>query len=387
MDDRKKNGIKPEFWGSVYWEHWKTMSIVLNNFSPELENFVRFVMQMPKDIVPCLPCRKGAKVISSSSEYNLEVFLQAKCLPEYVNLFHEAVNHKLGKPLYGHPPRQSLLRYLGQKESPITTGTLDICDPDHPDYSVEEDFKPLTLENCFGGGDKSPPCPPFEGGRIPPLTPRERGEPPLSPREASGMSGSESKGFRRDVPRFNESSSRGGKGGIHPPLFWSWIRSIAFNFPADIRLDDYWNGDLEHKFTYPDGSDQQMELQRRLNSYITFFDLLNNFIDRGSDLYRRWSKAYILNTPTPMTFASRTQLLGWIFKMHKACGYRFPCHTCTDTSATTTGGSDHDAQAVLEQEQTFVEMVEQLHFTRSLAVKEGGITRSIAPLSPPATNK
>jgi hypothetical protein len=314
-DDRDKNGIKPQMFGRRMWIMWEKMAMIMNNYSSEMINFVDFMMLMYRALVQCTICRRGYKTISSKPQFDPKIAVRAHCLPEGVHLIHEAVNHKLDKPLYGHPPRQSVLAALGQKESRLTTPystSSDLCG------TFGEEFKPMTMEDCFG-------------------------------------------------PRCEGDSSTRGTAVDSTPLFWAWIRSIAFNFSSGIRLDDYWDGKIEHQFTYPDGSDEQKELKERLNIYITFFDLLMNFIDRRSELSKRWIQAYFLNTPTPMTFASRTKLLVWIYQMHKACGYEFPCYTCTTTTSGT-GDDESKAIKILQGEQTFIEMLEQLHPTRSLAV-------------------
>lgn len=123
--------------------------------------------------------------------------------------------------------------------------------------------------------------------------------------------------------------------------FWLWIHTIAFNFPADIQFIDYWNDPLEkHKFTFPDDSVQAKELKKRLKTYILFFDLLKNFIDRRTPLFQKWVNAYFQYTPTPFTFSCRTQLLSWIHKMQQACEFN--------------------------ANESFVDMLEELHPTRAL---------------------
>lgn len=109
--------------------------------------------------------------------------------------------------------------------------------------------------------------------------------------------------------------------GLNPILFWAWLQMIAFNFPSDIQIADYWSGSANGPFTFPNDSEQAIELRHRLKTYILFFDLLKNFINRDNPLYTKWTKAYIQNTPTPYTFSNRTNLLEWLFTVQHCAGY------------------------------------------------------------------
>lgn len=147
--------------------------------------------------------------------------------------------------------------------------------------------------------------------------------------------------------------------------FWKWIENIAFNYPADIQLLDYTYGAYDMKGTgansassdgasastigasaqiskYAISSPEDVELRRRMKTYILFFDLLKNFIRPSEPLFEKWLNAYFQNPPTPYTFSNRTQLLKWIYEMKKLSGFTRP-------------------------EESFACMVEYLHPTRSTA--------------------
>ena len=129
-------------------------------------------------------------------------------------------------------------------------------------------------------------------------------------------------------------------------MFWGWIIYLAFNFPADINFTDYWNGISTSPFgSYTQNSKEGVELTKRLKAYVTFFDLIKNFLPRDSKLLDNWIQAYTNRTPTLITFSSKTKLLAWVFEMARECHMKF------DTAPKTTD--------------SLISFLNQLHPTRS----------------------
>lgn len=239
-DDKVKNGIKTYLWGESYWKNYQFSSNRLNQFHEEtFRDFAKFFILSPRDLAPCLNCRRGFRQYIQLPEFDIEVFLNTRSLDKFTYLLHNKVNHKLN----------------------VETKKYSIVDESLKTISTDEAYV-----NCF----------------------------------------------------------------------WLWIEMIAFNYPADI---DLLNRDFEGISKFEIGSSEDKELRQRMKTYILFFDLLKNYIDRNSPLHLRWTSAYFILTPSRFTFSSRTQLLKWIFEMQNLSGYN--------------------------RHRSFITMMEQLHPCRS----------------------
>jgi hypothetical protein len=102
--------------------------------------------------------------------------------------------------------------------------------------------------------------------------------------------------------------------------FWMWLQAVAFNYPADLQLQKFWLGESRCRFGFPPGSSQAVELRQRMQTYISVIDMLRHYLPPESALLVPWCIAYIAHTPSPWTFACRTNLLRWVFEMQQACG-------------------------------------------------------------------
>jgi hypothetical protein len=276
-DDRDKNGIKTWIFGEFYWDNWHLICYIMNNHLQSFRPFVSFFMNSPKDLIPCMTCRKSLAEFMQRPKFDVNMYIDSQNLPIFLYLLHNTVNSKLDSRIF---------------ESNIMKNTESIMNM-FERVHMHSDPGLLTL--------------------------------------------------KKQLNNWYEFK------------FWSWIQSIAFNFPADIQLIAYWNNKCFDKKllsssskktnlndtitltpptptpstpfnTFQIHSTQGKELARRLRTYVLFFDLLKNIIHRSSDLFLKWSSAYIHNTPTPLTFSCRTKMLEWLNSMQNACHYNHADH-------------------------------------------------------------
>lgn len=282
-DDKKKNGIKTYTWGEWYWGILKHKATRFEEYdTSEFKNFLHFFMTSPQDLLPCRHCRKSFAGYLELPEYDIDMWVETNSWTDFIYLIHGVVNRKLGKV---QPPSCfSKSNFSSHCASPCA----------------------YCKQDCHSLNKRS-----------------ERSE-------------------RFEKAEKSEKS--------YEVYFWKWIFSIAWNYPADIQLIEYsfvqsdcGNADQERISKFTKGSKEDIELRKRMKTYILFFDLLKNFIDRDSPLLNAWLKAYIENPPTPYTFSSRTALVEWLFGISKIAGY-------------------HD------KNKSFMSLLEEFHPTRSTVV-------------------
>ena len=442
-DDKNKNGERMFISGNIYWLMWHTSAQELNNYDHDFENFIEFLMLSPRDLVPCVHCRKSYRNFVKKPCFNVKTFIKSHSLPVYVYLIHNAVNNKLKRALvksciidlYKHKRSNALCNLCDHRECDGLDLVNDLNEYDgssqskvnlSSEYERHQNVK--YLENSDGLNVKS-----IRGKKdiydYDNLKSERRDRKEII-NEANELRLKDSDEmyllhYNNNLPCYNDNdriinavddcinadddsiddniddddidddnidddniddddidddniddddidddsinavddkiNRDNSKINIldyidydseqykicdlnneykickqnnnnkvcnidneetnYETNFWSWLKIIAFNFPADIQLGDYWECKSPYKFKYKDGSMKSNELKTRFKTYIIFFDLLKNFIRRDSLLLKRWIAAYIKNTPTPYTFSSRVQLLLWLFKMKSECGY------------------------------------------------------------------
>jgi hypothetical protein len=364
-------------------------------------------MLAPKANIPCAHCRNGYRHFLSLPDYNVDIYICTHTLPQFVYLVHNAVNRRLSKPQRGglappfNPP-------IARDDQMMKHDDGEKCnqnenDDEHENEHSYHDHNNLSLRG-YGGASAPPQSGPpscecgnprvyqnnewfyKNGGKsghdktyVPPYKKsflERKSSKWCSSEDIDSYSnydnddrhGDKDKKLpkchqrRRSIDDDDYKDNVDNRNSRHDyvsesvtpyeRLFWLWIETIAFNFPSDIQLADYWNGTSKNKFSsFTDKSKQGKELKMRLKTYILFFDLLKNFIDRSNSLHERWIKAYFRHTPSPMTFSSRTKLLLWILEMQKACGY--DCDFLEKNEAERKNNS-------------FVRMLEDLHPTRAV---------------------
>jgi hypothetical protein len=392
FDDTMKNGVKTYIWGNAYWTMWHLLAESLNDFSPEFAPFVKLLMLSPRDTIPCVHCRTGCRKFLAMPDYNIDIFIKHRTLPQFVYLLHNAVNLKLSKPIQGGlaPPLSPPLGGLAPLKPPSFKDDGDyncshnggIMDTSTSVYQNDDLVyigdnivsNNIIISNYRGGlGGASTPSPykdAFLERKSSKWCQINNEDSKRLYNNEGGLKGGEAPhdkgGLKGGVPLNRHDSIFNGSNNITPyeRVFWQWIETIAFNFPADIQLINYWNGTSKDKFAFPDGTEQAKELQSRLNTYILFFDLLKNFIDRQNPLFRKWIQAYFTHTPSMMTFSCRTRLLQWVLEMQKACGYqddRFYKKANKNTCRKNKMVFIND-----ENDYSFISMLEELHPTRAV---------------------
>lgn len=356
FDDRAKNGIKTYTWGNAYWTMWHLMAESMKNFAPNFVPFIHFLMISPQDLLPCVYCRKSYAKLIKMPDYDIATFMLAKCLPQYVYVCHNAVNNKLDKPLHSGLASSALSADSCAAAAVARSSSGD--DGEAMDGQCQcRNVAIYTIEELLGIPSMPSATDTYKksfANRKSSILCNELNECKCHDESGNGGSSSDRHGDIKEKDRWKLPYER---------IFWMWLQTIVFNYPADIQLIDYWSGKSENKFTFEDGSAKQEELQQRLKTYVLFFDLLKHFIDRESPLQVKWIQAYVTNPPTPFTYSSRTNLLEWLLQMQKDCGGIDPLDIVADVGLVQTSNQSSVNNI---SNYSIVEFLNQLHPIRAI---------------------
>ena len=97
-DDLQRNGLKTYDWGKAYWSVYQCLSYLLPAAGTH-PLLLEFFFLSPRDLLPCVHCRRHFCDYTDSKQYRMRTFIQCGKLPEFWYLVHNAVNLRLKKPL------------------------------------------------------------------------------------------------------------------------------------------------------------------------------------------------------------------------------------------------------------------------------------------------
>lgn len=334
--DVYKNGIKTWIFGQFYWDNLHLISYIMNDHARNFRPFVSFYMNSPKDLIPCMTCRKSLKgFLKNYPKHNLDMFIDEKQLPMFMYFLHNSVNCKLDTRI--HPSK--IMNHIKNKYSQFKNNTMVLkleskFQLEYIDNHANNENKSLSndLLNLFKRLENNMD----RNIKMYPSDPNLNPNPNLFNKlyyHLNQYNKYDSDQYRyhqnhqkdkwKQKQENEELKQKQKLNNWYEFKFWSWIQSIAFNFPGDIQILDFWSGNNKSSrpYTYSIDSTHGIELSNRLRTYILFFDLLKNIIIRESFLFNKWINAYIMNTPTPMTFSCRTKLVEWINIMQNECHY------------------------------------------------------------------
>ena len=101
--------------------------------------------------------------------------------------------------------------------------------------------------------------------------------------------------------------------------FWDYVFLQALDYPLNVSAE-------VREF--------DRHVARRYRTCVLFFELLKDWLP-DSTLRRAWMKALLMDPPTPLTFASRTGLVEWLYRMYE--GAHRPLAPCRSERETVAG--------------------------------------------------